>query len=254
MNKTWISSVLVVVAACSVQPPESTSRTAKETALSGAIFTTNSDGTVVDGNIYTTACSVYLNGGPAHTGAAGLPAGDYYFQVTDPSGKVLLSTDPITDRLVTIDASGRFISSTHPTSPNLVDGGVVVQLCPYNVTPNMGNEYKVWLTPVGDYSPGEGKHGFLNKFSKTDNFKVIPEVPPIDAGPPPPIDAAPPPPIDAAPPAPDAAPHHPDAAPPPPIDAAPPPPPDARVCDAPVPPPPPDACPPPKPDACPLSL
>ena len=64
--------------------------------LSGAIFTTVSDGTVVNGNTkYESKCEVYLDGGPgpnAPAGAAGLPAGDYYFQVTDPSGKKLLST------------------------------------------------------------------------------------------------------------------------------------------------------------------
>src|SRR5579864_6712533 len=69
--------------------------------LTGAIFTTNSSGTVVNGNQYDSPCSVYLNGGPgphAPAHAAGLPDGDYYFQVTDPSGKTLLSTDPVSNR------------------------------------------------------------------------------------------------------------------------------------------------------------
>ena len=69
--------------------------------LSGAIFTTIFDGTEVNYNIYADKRAVYLDGGPgkgAPTSAAGLPIGDYYFQVTDPSGKVLLSTDPIVCR------------------------------------------------------------------------------------------------------------------------------------------------------------
>jgi len=66
-------------------------------ALSGAIFTTVSDGTVVNANQYDSKCAVYLDGGPgphAPATAAGLPDGEYYFQVTDPNGKTLLSTDP----------------------------------------------------------------------------------------------------------------------------------------------------------------
>src|ERR1700732_2112822 len=69
--------------------------------LTGAIFTTNSTGTVVNGNQYDSPCSVFLNGGPgphAPAHAAGLPDGDYYFQVTDPSGRTLLSTDPVSNR------------------------------------------------------------------------------------------------------------------------------------------------------------
>lgn len=66
-------------------------------ALSGAIFTTLENGSRVNANIFEAQEDVYLDGGPgqnAPAGAAGLPEGDYYFQVTDPSGKVLLSLDP----------------------------------------------------------------------------------------------------------------------------------------------------------------
>src|ERR1700676_5246872 len=82
--------------------------------LTGAIFTTNSTGTVVNGNQYDSPCSVYLDGGPgphAPAHAAGLPDGDYFFQVTDPSGKTLLSTDPVSNRRFTV--SGGII-----TAPN----------------------------------------------------------------------------------------------------------------------------------------
>src|SRR5262245_37439426 len=64
-------------------------------AISGAIFTTDSAGSV-NVNIYQFKSDVYLNGGPpAHApcAAAGLPDGNYYFQVTNPSGTLLLSTD-----------------------------------------------------------------------------------------------------------------------------------------------------------------
>ena len=35
---------------------------------------------------------VYINGGPQNEDTQGLPDGTYYFQVTNPSGAVLLST------------------------------------------------------------------------------------------------------------------------------------------------------------------
>ena len=70
------------------------SSTAHAAGVSGAIFTTIVDGTIVNANTqYTSKCAVYLNGGPganAPAGAAGLPDGDYFFQVTDPNGKTLL--------------------------------------------------------------------------------------------------------------------------------------------------------------------
>ena len=74
-------------------------------APSGAIFTTVSDGTEVNYNIYQAKEDVYLDGGPgpgAPQHAAGLDDGVYVFQVTDPSGKTLLSTDPAGCRLFTV--------------------------------------------------------------------------------------------------------------------------------------------------------
>src|SRR5712664_4603576 len=72
-----------------------------EAGVSGAIFTTTVTGSAVNANQYESKCAVYLDGGPgphAPATAAGLPDGDYYFQVTDPSGGQLLSTDPVSNR------------------------------------------------------------------------------------------------------------------------------------------------------------
>jgi hypothetical protein len=173
--------------------------------LSGAIFTTVADGSIVNANVqYQSKCDVYLDGGPgpnAPVGAAGLPAGDYYFQVTDPSGKKLLSTDPVSNRRFTVSTAGiitAYVGSggpPHPTGSNPNDGATTIQLanitCPtdYLDTPNNGGVYKAWVTPVGDgtlagggfvgdptqvdNSCGNGCfHGFLPARSKTDNFKV----------------------------------------------------------------------------------
>jgi hypothetical protein len=174
--------------------------------LPGAIFTTDSTGTIVNGNTkYGSKCGdtgVWLDGGPgpnAPQTAAGLPDGDYYFQVTDPSGKKLLSTDPVQDRCVTVeggiitkncDLPGPPGPGTHQLRASTdAGGGVVVELCPFDDTPNNGGVYKAWMTPVGDgtvegggfvgdptqvdNSCGNGCfHGFVPARSKTDNFKV----------------------------------------------------------------------------------
>ncbi len=144
--------------------------------VSGAIFTTDSGGTVVNGNRFADKCDVYLDGGPgpnAPSGAASLPDGTYYFQVTDPSGKTLLSTDAIANRQLTVTGGLITSSVTHPNNADDDYGPVarVVQLCPFNDTPNKGGVYKVWVTKVSDFGPG-AFHGFAPSKSKTDNFKV----------------------------------------------------------------------------------
>jgi hypothetical protein len=156
--------------------------------LSGAIFTTDPTDSEVNVNNYASKGLVYLNGGPglhAPTNAAGLPPGIYYFQITDPPGKTLLSTDPVTCRQFTVGTGG-FITDVNPsgacahkTGGDSATGGVTVQMCNptgcndgFLDTPNKGGVYKAWVTPVGSYSAGAGKFGFIPASSKTDNFKV----------------------------------------------------------------------------------
>lgn len=63
-------------------------------AAPGAIFTTDSACAGTNVNIFGNKVDVYLDGGPHHPGAAGLPDGSYYVQVTEPNGTVLgVSTD-----------------------------------------------------------------------------------------------------------------------------------------------------------------
>ncbi len=154
-------------------------------APSGAIFTTLADGSEVNFNIYPSKEAVYLDGGPgpgAPQTAAGLDDGVYVFQVTDPSGKTLLSTDPAACRRFTV--SGGIITGVvptlgceHQTGFDLDHGATTVQLMPYLDTPNNGGVYKVWATLEEDYTPGSGFHGFIPSESKTDNYKVRNEVP-----------------------------------------------------------------------------
>src|SRR5215208_5209050 len=138
--------------------------------ISGAIFTTNSDCSGVDLNIYGDKEEVYLNGGPAHPQAAGLPDGYYYVQVTEPNGALL----------------GTSVGSANQTPVHVTDGGFdqCLQLSDiliknsdssqgYDDTTSPGGEYKAWLSTVSTFD---------NDLSKTDNFKVKPQE---GGGPPP---------------------------------------------------------------------
>jgi hypothetical protein len=156
---------------------------AQTAPLSGAIFTTDVTGVPVNLNIYDAKEDVYLNGGPginAPDDAAGLPAGTYSFQVTDPSGKTLLSSDDVSCRQFTVDASGVIQSvapggaCAHATGTDGEDAGITVQLFPYDDTPNNGGVYKVWVTPTEllDCTAPGNKNCFVPRYSKTDNFKV----------------------------------------------------------------------------------
>ena len=124
--------------------------------VTGAIFTTLFDGSAVDFNIYDTKEDVYLNGGPrspkAPCTAAGLPDGYYAFQVTDPSGQVVLSTDDLSQRIVQVLGGVIVASFSHPTGTGKCNSETV-QLMPFNDTPNPGGEYKVWMAPINPSGP-----------------------------------------------------------------------------------------------------
>jgi hypothetical protein len=154
-------------------------------APSGAIFTTLPDGSAVNYNIYDSKLDVYLDGGPgqqAPIGAAGLDEGDYLFQVTDPSGKALLSTDLARCRQFHVNASGVISAFTGGPAGSCIsdglalgsdgnhklgidadhggDGAITVQLMPYLDTPNPGGEYKAWVTRIDDFLLGCQALGF----------------------------------------------------------------------------------------------
>ena len=137
---------------------------AVQAQVSGAIFTTDATHSKADLNIYYDKADVYLNGGPAHPGAAGLPdsvpAGvpDYYVQVTTPDGDLLgKSTSAVV--IVTggeFDQLYQLVSIVKTASSGFTVFG-------YDDTDNPGGEYKVWVSKNPLFPPSE---------SKTDNFKV----------------------------------------------------------------------------------
>ena len=171
-------------------------------ASAQAIFTTTSTGTTVNANQFAAKEDVYLNGGPQNAGGGpGFAPGTYYFQVTDPSGATLLSSDSIFCRQVVVGSNGRINGVPGIADPNCTNTGgnfhlvgtfntlnnsQGVQLFPFDNTPNAGGVYKVWLTAIGSYQPGSGSFGFGPSNIKTDNFKIGESTPCTEnCGPPP---------------------------------------------------------------------
>lgn len=147
-----------------------------EPPLPGAIFTTDKDCEGVNLNIYDDRGDVYLNGGPDRPGAAGLlPYTKYFVMVTDPSGKVVLGSSVYNTSTsktpVVTDKNGNFAACYRLADIVSLANGTKG----YAESPNLGGEYKVWVSTEAD---------FENNSTKTDNFKVKHSAPP----PPPPPD------------------------------------------------------------------
>lgn len=125
--------------------------------LTGSISTTDSSCTVQNGNVqYVDKSAVYLSG-------ANLVASlDYYVQVTDPSGNVVLGTS-VPNTPIHTNSSGNF-SCLQIIA--LVGGS-------YADTPNPAGEYKVAVSLLSDFSGGS---------TKTDNFKIGSQTPVAETG------------------------------------------------------------------------
>jgi hypothetical protein len=143
--------------------------------LAGTVFVSTSDGTPVKNGAFGLLADVYIDG-------LGLPDGFYYFQVTDQSGKTLLSTDTANCRLLVV-ANGRVSGAapgaglcTHVNGTiNSSNGTRPVQLNPFSVTPNKSGAYKVWVIPQNQASVSSSDLRVLEfdaRNAQTDNFKV----------------------------------------------------------------------------------
>ena len=150
-----IAIAFLAIAAVFVAP------TVLRAQVSGALFTSgapvNGQCSGVDLNIYGSKDAVWLNGGPSHPNAAGLPPGDYCVQVTNPDGSVLgKSTSPV----VTVGSDGNFITC-YQLSTIVLSASSTFTTAGYDDA--LHNEYKVWISQ--DCT-------FPESASKTDNFKV----------------------------------------------------------------------------------
>src|SRR5215469_135702 len=125
----WIRVMLLFVAVISARPAAA--------QFSGAIHTTVPDGTTVNGNLYPSKGQVYFTGGPQNLKANGLPDGRYYFQVTDPSGAVLLSNDPAKCRQVVV-SDGKIAGAFDPVTLGVEPPGTPLDTtnCEHASTPH----------------------------------------------------------------------------------------------------------------------
>jgi hypothetical protein len=160
MHRNYKALALAVLSACAHEVGSPTDDDARMTTA---------DGARVDGNVYTSKADVYVGGAPDT-----LPSGDYYFQVTDPNGSVVLSLDDIDCRRIHLD--GGVISEVYRGSTGCMhgcgandNGGLTVRLMPFRDTPSHTAEYTVWLTRVDHYDDG-----FYERYSNTDSFKIAP--------------------------------------------------------------------------------
>ena len=111
--------------------------------LPGAIFTTDGTCTGVNVNIYSNKDEVYLDGGPAHPGAAGLPDGYYYVKVTEPDG-TLLGTSIGSGNDAPVHVTGGEFDECYQLSTILIKASDSTP--GYDDTSNPGGEYKVWVS------------------------------------------------------------------------------------------------------------
>ena len=163
-----LGAAAILLAACtdSTGPGPNAARLSPGTNLvvastpigSGAIFTSDVACTGTNVNIYANQADVYLDGGPTHPGAAGLPDGNYYVRVTEPNGTLLGTSVGAIDETPAHVVGGEFTSCVHLfTALIRASNG----LTGFDITSNGGGEYKVWISNGSDFA-----------HAKTDNFKV----------------------------------------------------------------------------------
>ncbi len=113
-----------------------------------------------------------------------LPDGKYYFQVTDPSGKRLLSTDPVAERAVTVKSGviSSYDGTTHTTDGRTVCDSLAVSLMPFADAGSRKAAYVLWMTPTARFEGNPSTvdpvcgdrcfHGFRPEFSRAFAFRV----------------------------------------------------------------------------------
>jgi hypothetical protein len=175
---TLLLLAVLLTAACSRRSSSSSSGVEQAT-LTGCIYTTDAEGALVEGELFDEACDVYLCGGPLEgEGEPGLRIDDYYFQVTDGTGAVLVSLPGPLNGTLSVSGdeegpSGVFggYAGKHEVIDDHAEGGLRVALCPFELNSPDGI-YQVWLTPANKYDPDTGTFGFREEHSLTHTFML----------------------------------------------------------------------------------
>ncbi len=122
--------------------------------IAGTIETVDASGAPVP--VFAHRQDVFFAVGPTAAPcqlAAFLPDGEYDFQVTDASGKTLLSTDPVSERGFTV--AGGVISAAggtaHATGGPTACGSLAIQLAPYNDAGGSDALYVLWVTNAASF-------------------------------------------------------------------------------------------------------
>jgi|GEM_PF-3544800 len=157
------------------------------TPASGSIGTVASASPARPQGVFGRREDAFLAGGPLTSPCffpAYLPDGKYYFQVTDSTGRTLLSTDVVSERAVTVKGGviGSYDGKTHAVDGKTACGSLAVNLMPYADAGPQKAAYVVWLTSAADFDGstaavdnvcGSGCfHGFHADLSRTFGFRV----------------------------------------------------------------------------------
>ena len=176
----WLGAILAMIVAVI---PAALWAAAPAGAVSGAAFTTTSDGSKVNANHYADKCDVYINGGP-NNGANTLTDGYYFFAVMSPGGQsdpndgtpnnLSDNVDTRSNRVVQVSdgkivaTTGTHLSVNDPSTTTILDDKLV-QLCDYADTTNPGGVYILALCLI----PSAGSSAAVDPSDcKYDAFKV----------------------------------------------------------------------------------
>ena len=153
--------------------------------VSGAIGTVDAAG--APASVFSSKEAVFLATGSVAEPCRDVEAiapGDYVFAVTDATGERLLSTEPASQRIVTVGEDGALSAGgpLHPSGGATACGSGSIQLAPFADAGDDQAGYIVWLTPVAafegelssvDPACGAGCfHGFRPESSRTFAFRV----------------------------------------------------------------------------------
>jgi SdrD B-like domain/Prealbumin-like fold domain len=167
--------------------PASGDAEAAITPASGSIGTVASASPARPQGVFGRREDVFLAGGPLTSPCffpAYLPDGKYYFQVTDSTGKTLLSTDVVSERAVTVKGGviGSYDGKTHTVDGKTACGSLAVNLMPYADAGSQKAAYVVWLTSAANFDGSAAAvdnicgagcfHGFHADLSRTFGFRV----------------------------------------------------------------------------------
>ena len=178
MNRVRIQAAAIGLLLCSLTA---------SAQVTGVITTVGATGAPRD--VFADKDDVFFTAGPTATGCAFtqfLNDGRYYFQVTDLSGRRLMSSDPVAERVVTVRNGVLFSADGpahgHATRDRGPCGGLSVGLAPFRDAGNRDADYLLWLTPVASFTGdanlidpvcGAGCfHGFRPETSLTTHFRV----------------------------------------------------------------------------------